>query len=104
MGTAEPTAVSLEAAGEATVRITVAKDRPLKLPRVRAGNETIFVAVADSFADARQLAMDQAYDFLTEEMGLSPSDAYAYGSARVSLRFGGPASAIVLAVIPDIPR
>ena len=46
--------------------------------------------------------MDLAYDFLTEEIGLSPFDAYAYASARVSLRFGGPASAIVLAIIPDI--
>jgi len=102
MGSAEPTAVSLEAAGQATVRITVEKGRSLKFPRARTGNETICVAVADSFTDARQLAMDQAYDFLTEEIGLSPFDAYAYASARVSLRFGGPASAIVLAIIPDI--
>jgi len=102
MGTAEPTAVSLEAAGQAIVRITVEKNLPLKFPRVRSGNETICVAVADSFADARQLAMDQAYDYLTEEIGLTPFDAYAYASARVSLRFGGPASAIVLAIIPDI--
>jgi len=104
MGTAEPTAVSLEAAGQATVRITVEKNRTLKYPRVRTENETICVAVADSFGDARQLAMDQAYEFLTEEIGLSPFDAYAYASARVSLRFGGPASAIVLAIIPDIPH
>lgn len=103
MGTAEPTAVSLEAAGQATVRITVEKDQSLRFPRVRTANETICVAVADSFADARQLAMDLAYAFLTEEIGLSPFDAYAYASARVSLRFGGPASAIVIAVIPDIP-
>lgn len=104
MGTAEPTAVSLEAAGQATVRITVEKNQSLKFPRVRAGHETICVTVADSFPDARQVAMDQAYDFLTEKIGLSPFDAYAYASARVSLRFGGPASAIVLAVVPDIDR
>jgi amidase len=103
MGTAEPTAVSLEAAGQVAVRITVEKGRSLKFPRARTGNETICVAVAESFADARQLAMDQAYDFLTKETGLSPFDAYAYASAGVSLRFGGPASAIVLAVVPDIP-
>jgi acetamidase/formamidase len=29
-------------------------------------------------------------------------NAYAYASARVSLRFGGPASPIVLAVVPDV--
>lgn len=46
--------------------------------------------------------MDQAYDFLAEEVGLAPFDAYAYASARVSLRFGGPASPIVLVVIPDV--
>lgn len=101
MGTGEPTGVSLEAAGQATVRITVEKGRSLKFPRVRTRNETICVGVADSFDKARQLAMDQAYDFLTEEVGLFPFDAYAYASARVSLRFGGPACLIVLAVVPD---
>lgn len=102
MGTAEPTAVSLEAAGQATVRITVEKGMSLEFPRVRTENETLCVAVAKTFDEARQLAMDQAYDFLTTEAGLEPFDAYAYASACVSLRFGGPASAIVLAVVPDL--
>lgn len=58
MGIGEPTAVSLEAAGQATVRITVEKELALKFARVRAGNETICVATADTFDRARQLAMD----------------------------------------------
>lgn len=102
MGGAEPTAVSLESAGEATVRIDVERGFSLGSPRIRTQSETICVAVADTFDDARQQAMDQAYDFLTAEMGLTPFDAYAYASARVSLRLGGPASIIVLAVIPDV--
>ncbi len=101
MGTGEPTAVSLEAAGQATVRITVEKGMALKFPRVRAGNNTLCVGIADNYHQARQLAMDQAYEFLTEEVGLASFDAYAYASARVGFRFGGPASAIVLAVVPD---
>jgi amidase len=102
MGAGEPTAVSLEAAGQATVRITVEKNTSLQVPRVRTGNDTIFVGIADDYDQARQLAMDQAYEFLTEEVGLSPTDAYAYASARVSVRFGGPASQIVLAVVPHL--
>jgi hypothetical protein len=35
------------------------------------------------------------------ESGLEPFDAYAYASARVGMRFGGPVSPIVLAVVPD---
>lgn len=101
MGAAEPTAVSLEAAGEATVRITLEKELSLRYPRLRRGDETICVAVARSYDEARKLAMDLAYEYLTEEVGLEPFEAFAYASARVGLRFGGPASAIVLAVIPD---
>jgi amidase len=101
MGAAEPTSVSLESAGRATVRVSVEKGMSLDYPRVRVGKETILVAIADDYVEARQLAMDQAYDYLTGEVGLEPFDAYAYASARVGLRFGGPASAIVLAVVPE---
>ena len=33
--------------------------------------------------------------------GLDAFDAYAFASARLEMRFGGPASPIVLAVVPD---
>jgi hypothetical protein len=36
-----------------------------------------------------------------QECGLEIFEAYAYASARVGIRFAGPAGAAVLAVIPD---
>ena len=46
------------------------------------------------------MALDQAYDHLVDE-GIDPFEAYALISARCDMRLGGPASAIVMAVLPD---
>ena len=107
MGQAEPSCIAIEAAGAATLRIDVDKDRSLEMPRLQVDGETICVGIGASHAEAYQLALDQAYDLLTEEHGLDPFTAYAYTCARVGMRLGGPASAqgpdssIVLAAVPD---
>ena len=101
MGTAEPTSVSLEAAGEATLRIGLEPAMPLRFPRLRRGGETFFLGIAESFNEAHALALDQAYDHLVEEREVDPFQAYALISARCDMRLGGPASAIVMAVLPD---
>ena len=101
MGTAEPTSVSLEAAGEATLRVGLEPAMPLRYPRLRRGGETFFLGIAESFDAAHALALDQAHDYLVEERGVDPFQAYALISARCDMRLGGPASAIVMAVLPD---
>jgi acetamidase/formamidase len=101
MGTAEPTSVSLEAAGQATLRIGVEPAMALRFPRLRRGGETFFLGIADSFDEAHALALDQACDHLVDEQGIDPFEAYALISARCDMRLGGPASAIVMAVLPD---
>jgi hypothetical protein len=40
-------------------------------------------------------------ELLTGEHRLDPFTAYAYISAQVDMRLGGPADALVLAVVPD---
>lgn len=102
MGAGEATDVGLEAAGEAKLHITLEKNMPLAYPRLVRDNCTFCIGIADSMDDAVQIAYDQAYELLTKEFGLEPFDAYAYASARIDLRFGGPASDIALAVVPDI--
>jgi amidase len=102
MGTAEPTWVSLEASGSATLRISVVKGMKLKFPRLRIGNSTYCLGIAETLEKAHQVALDEAYDLLVNEYKLSPFDAYAYASARVDMRLGGPATAIVIAVVPEI--
>jgi amidase len=101
MGTAEPTWVSLEAAGQATLNVSVEKGMKLNFPRLRVGGNTLLLGMSDTLEKAHQIAMDEAYLFLTETWGLPPFDAYAYASACVAMRFGGPANAIVIAVVPD---
>jgi amidase len=101
MSTAEPTWVGLEAAGQATLRVSVEKGLKLAYPRLRSGNETIVMGMGESLADAQQQAIDAAYALLTEEWGLSPFDAYAYFSAAVDIRLGGPLSNMVLAAVKD---
>jgi amidase len=101
MGTQEPTWVSLEAAGSAKLRISLVKSMNLKFPRLRVGNSTYFLGMADSYPAAHQIAIDEAFRYLTEEKGLDSFDAYAYASAVVDMRLGGPATTIVMAVVPD---
>jgi amidase len=101
MGTAEPTWVSLEAAGQAKLKISVEKGMSLRFPRLRRNGCTFCVGMGDTLEQAHQVALDQAYAYLTEELGMASFDAYAYASATVEMRLGGPATSIVLAVVPD---
>lgn len=101
MGVAEPTWVSLEAAGSATLKISLEKNRKLKFPRLRVGSRTYCVGMGDTLEKAHQAALDEAYNLLINERGLEPFDAYAFASAVVDMRLGGPATAIVMAVVPD---
>lgn len=104
MGTGEPTWVSLEASGSATLRISVERGMSLAYPRLYANGTTFCMGMGDTLEAAHQVALDQAYALLTHDFGLEPFVAYAYASARVAMRFGGPASPIVLAAVPDLDR
>ena len=103
MGTGEPAHISLEAAGEATVRVTVEKNLRLLTPQIVLEDRTLCLSVLDlqgTIEQAAQFATRQAYDFLVAEFSLTPFEAYAYVSANVELRLGGPASPMVIAVVP----
>jgi amidase len=100
MGAAEPTWVSLEASGQATLRIRLEKGLTIPFPRVRLDGATACLGLGATLEEAHQAALDHAFDLLLAG-GLDAFDAYAFASARVAMRFGGPASPIVLAVVPD---
>ncbi|MDZ4767434.1 MAG: acetamidase/formamidase family protein [Chloroflexota bacterium] len=101
MGVNEPTWVSLEAAGRATLRISIAKHMNLKFPRLHADGATYLLGMADTLEAARIVALDEAYDYLVNTRGLPPFEAYAFASARLDIRLGGPATSIIMAVVPD---
>jgi amidase len=107
MGEGEPAFIAIEAAGTATVRVDLDKRSPLRLPRLRKDGQTICVGMGDSFPEARQSAVEQAFELLTGAHGLAPLVAYSYVCARVGLRPAGPSGSMVdgleavLAVVPD---
>lgn len=117
MGQGEPTSISLEAAGAATLRIDLERGRALRSPRLRVGSDMLCVGLGSTPHQASHSATDQAFDLLVSEHGLAPMEAYAYVCARVGLRYGGPAGAneaftagvpgfgeVMLAVVPDPDR
>lgn len=101
MGRGEPTWVSLEAAGHAVLKISVEKGLSIPYPRLRTEGATMLLGMGDTLDQAHQAALDLAYDYLIKDLGMAPFVAYAYASARVEMRLGGPASPIVLAIVPD---
>lgn len=101
MGRAEPTWVAIEAAGSARLHVDVEKGAAPPTPRIRLGNTTLCMGIGPTAEAAHQSALNQAYDLLITHHGLDPFDAYAYASAEVGMRFGGPCGPIVMAEVPD---
>jgi amidase len=101
MGVAEPTWVSLEAAGQATLKISLEKGMTINYPRLKVGSSTYCLGMAETLEKAHQIALDEAFDLLVNDKGMDAFDAYAYISAVVDMKLGGPATSIVMAVVPD---
>jgi len=100
MGTGELCCMAIEAAGTVTVRVNVERNRKLEFPRLQLNNATVCIGLGNKLEQAELKAIDQAYEVLTEELGLQPLEAFAYASSSLELRLGGPASPIALAYIP----
>ena len=125
MGPGEPCWLGLEAAGSATLRVTLVKGTAPPFPRLLLANgdevspdgcivhdscalhglrtTQVFTAVLPepSHDAAMQHALSQAYDHLLNDRGLTPEEAFGYLVARCGARFGGPAARQVLCVVPD---
>lgn len=101
MGTDEPTWVSLEAAGSATLRISIARSMNLPFPRLHRDGATFLIGMAETFEDAHRSALEQAHDYLVTVRGMDAFEAYAFVSASVDMRLGSVAAKIVMAVVPD---
>ena len=103
MGTGEPAHISLEASGTAVLRMTIEKQWKIPSPRIQLPNRTLCLSVMDldgTLEQAAEQATQLAFQLLVDDFSLTPFEAYAYLSARVELRFGGPASPIVIADVP----
>lgn len=100
MGLGEPTWVSLESAGASTVRIELVKGARITHPVVRRDGKVCFLGQGETLAAAHTHAAARAWEWLLAQ-GLEPFEAYAYASARMEMRLGGPASPQVLACLPE---
>ncbi len=104
MGAGEAAHLSIEAAGTATVRIGLEKATRHTNPRIRLANRTLCISILgleESIEQASVQATRMAFDLLVQDFSLTPFEAYAYVSAVVELQLGGPASPIVIAIVPD---
>ena len=101
MGSAEPTSVSLEAAGQATLRIGLEPAMTLRFPRLRRG------ARRSSWASPRALRRPTRWRWTrptttwSTTAGSIRSRPMRYSALACDMRLGGPAAAIVMAVLPD---
>lgn len=102
MGDAEGTAVSIECAGSATVRLGVRKGLRLQTPRIQTAERLYTVGIGErgDYGSAKRHAANLMFDYLTEERLLTPEDAYILFSAAVDITFGGPAGTVALASVP----
>jgi amidase len=104
----EPAFVAVEAAGTATVRLSLTKQTHLPAPRLHVDGATVCVGMGASFPEARASAVLQAYGVLKTEHGMSDSTAYAYTCARVGILPAGPSGSMMAdgleAVLAWIPH
>lgn len=74
MGDGEVFWYGLETAGEVTVRVSVVKDKKLRMPVVISGGRLCVVASAKTLDECSELAVEQMYDILVD-MGWDRRDA-----------------------------
>jgi amidase len=105
-GQGEPAFVAVEAAGTATVRLSLTERAHLPAPRLHTDDATVCVGLGVTYPEARASAVRQAYEVLQSEHGLSADAAYANCCARVALMPAGPSGSLsdgqeaALAVVP----
>jgi amidase len=102
MGDGEGTAVAIECAGAATVRLSVRPGIRLMTPRLET-SDRIYTVGLDADADyhrARKQALSLLFAYLTNERGLAGDEAITLIAGCGDLAFGGPAAAVVLASVP----
>lgn len=98
MGRGEPTGAGLECAGAVTVRFDLAKQQPLRGPRVEMAGTICFVGTHRHDVDAAiSEAVRAAWDWLTSERNVEARTALTLCSALLDVNLGGPAGANAVA-------
>jgi acetamidase/formamidase len=86
-----------------TLQFFVHKDRPIKLPRVETPTSYLTTGLSTDLNEATRVALQEAIEFLQQEKGMSPADAYALASLAVDLGIGEAVDVVNL-VYAKIPK
>ena len=102
MGGGAPLSIALEASGSATIRVSVAKEMQLRRPLLRHEGRILFVGLGPTLELAQKDAVGEAWRWLTKVRRLGEFEAYTFCSAALETTFGGPASPVAVASLPDL--
>ena len=97
MGAGEPTFVSIECAGIATLRFDIRKQIHLINPRIESPDHLHILGLG-AWDESRVQACELMFDYLTQERNLTPQEAYFLLSSSVDLTYGGPAGVSVASI------
>jgi amidase len=75
-----------ECAADLTLRLTVEKASSIKRPRVLTANHLMTIAYANDLTQAMQQAVQDMVDFLVQDKGMAPYDAYSLLSLAGDVR------------------
>ena len=75
-----------ECAADLTLRLTVEKEMPIKRPRALTPGHFITIAYGKDLTQAMQQAVQDMVDFLVQDKGMSPYDAYSLLSLAGDVR------------------
>jgi acetamidase/formamidase len=94
---------AIEISLKPTLQFIVHKGKTIKQPRVETTTDYLSTGLDVDLNVATRIAMQEAIDFLQQEKGMSPADAYALSSLAVDLGIG-EAVDIVNLVYAKIPK
>lgn len=104
MARGESSFVAIEAQGTAVVSVDLVKGTGkgesgstltrLRAPRLETIDEWVFVGLGDPVQESISRGYEDMFDFLTEDHGWSPDDAYVVMSALAHSELGGPTGAV----------
>ena len=75
-----------ECAAELTLRLTVEKSPGIKRPRALTADHFMMIAYGENLTQAMQQAVQDMVDFLVQDKGMAPYDAYSLLSLAGDVR------------------
>jgi amidase len=106
MGDGEVCGTGIECGAEVTIRLDLRRDFPIERPRIESPTEIMTVASAEGgLEEAIKIALQDMVNWLQQDKGLSPEEAYVLVSITGDVRIGqivDPAVSVRVAVPKEV--